>query len=226
MDKLLYSRITEEIEKKITSGSFKEGEKLPSERLLAEEYDVSRNVIREALQNLSEKGFIEIIPRKGVYVITPGEEKAVEALKRVFTRNRSMRYEIWDFRAELEQIIIKKAVMYATEKNIQSLRNIYDEMEKRKDNFVKFLELDSKLHLEMSKCTNNPIFTVLLNTFYKLADSFLFTPELLTLERAATAQGHHLGLIDSIEQKNMKEAVALIKRHMDFVREQFNTDDE
>lgn len=220
MDKLLYSRVTEKIEEKITNGSFTEGERLPAERLLAEEYNVSRNVVREALQNLSEKGFVEIIPRKGVYVVTPGEEKAVEALRRVFTGKNSMRHEIWDVRSELEQIIIKRAVMHATEENIRSLRNMYDEMEKSKGDLAKFLEQDSELHLEISKCTDNRMFTLLLSTFYKLADTFLFKTELMTPSRAVIAQHHHLDIINAIEQKNLKKAVAFIQRHMDFVREQ------
>ncbi|MGE7759906.1 GntR family transcriptional regulator [Peribacillus sp. NPDC097895] len=46
---LLYFEVAEEIENKINKGIYEEGEKLPSERELTQSYNVSRNVIRQAL---------------------------------------------------------------------------------------------------------------------------------------------------------------------------------
>src|SRR5699024_5528518 len=80
---LLFTKIATDLEKEIEEGKFKPGDKLPSERKLAEKYSISRNVVRQALTILREKGLIVIKPGKGSYVISYSENKLTESLKRV-----------------------------------------------------------------------------------------------------------------------------------------------
>ena len=57
-----------EIENMILSGKLSIGDKLPSERELADQMDVSRVVINSGLAELSKVGFIDIKPRIGAFV--------------------------------------------------------------------------------------------------------------------------------------------------------------
>ena len=50
--------VFEQLKQSILLGQFKAGERLPAERDLAEEFQVSRVAIREALRNLENSGFI------------------------------------------------------------------------------------------------------------------------------------------------------------------------
>ena len=52
----LYQQVADDIEEAILDGSYPPGSKLPSEQELADDYGVSRNVIREALKRLKERG--------------------------------------------------------------------------------------------------------------------------------------------------------------------------
>lgn len=67
----LYTNIVDNIEEAIKNGELNEGTKLPSERAMAERYDVSRNVIREAYKILKEKGLVDIYSGKGAFVSKP-----------------------------------------------------------------------------------------------------------------------------------------------------------
>ncbi|PKM74108.1 MAG: FadR family transcriptional regulator [Firmicutes bacterium HGW-Firmicutes-16] len=58
----------EHLEKMILSGKLVIGEKLPSERELAESMHISRSVVNAGLAEIADKGFLEIIPRSGTYV--------------------------------------------------------------------------------------------------------------------------------------------------------------
>lgn len=60
--------ISKEIEYMIDSGDLAEGSRIPSERQLAESFDVQRGTIRSALRILAEKGIVESRPRSGYYV--------------------------------------------------------------------------------------------------------------------------------------------------------------
>ena len=64
----LYQRIAEAIAGLIEAGEFEAGDRLPSERDLAQELDVSRASLREALSTLELEGYVEIRVGSGVYV--------------------------------------------------------------------------------------------------------------------------------------------------------------
>ena len=55
----LYEQVADAIRQKISNGDLAPGDKLQSEKYLAEEYDVGRDTIRDALQHLRKEGLIE-----------------------------------------------------------------------------------------------------------------------------------------------------------------------
>jgi len=61
----------EQLENMILSGKLSIGEKLPSERELAESMQISRSVVNAGLTEIADKGFLEIVPRSGTYVALP-----------------------------------------------------------------------------------------------------------------------------------------------------------
>ena len=67
----LYSKIREDLLGKIKDGTYKEGDLLPTEAQLAELYGVSRPTVRQALQTLSDEGFVERRRRRGTVVHIP-----------------------------------------------------------------------------------------------------------------------------------------------------------
>ena len=64
----LYEQIVAQIETRILNGELRPGDKLPSERELAEQFGVSQTAIREAMKALTQKGLVEIHPGRGTYV--------------------------------------------------------------------------------------------------------------------------------------------------------------
>lgn len=72
----LYQQIYNDIIEDIKKGSYVPGDKLPSEKELADGYDVSRITSKKALKLLSDDGYIKRIPGKGSFVLDEGEEKS------------------------------------------------------------------------------------------------------------------------------------------------------
>ena len=77
----LSTKIASELCARIQSGELKENDKLPSERILASQYDVSRNVIRESIKMLVEKNLVINIPGKGNYVSRPTQSSIADKLE-------------------------------------------------------------------------------------------------------------------------------------------------
>nr|MDT0660189.1 GntR family transcriptional regulator [Micromonospora sp. DSM 115978] len=63
-----YEEIADDLEKRIESGEFAPGAKLPSRRELVDHYAVTAPVIDRAMQNLRVKGLTDTLPGVGVYV--------------------------------------------------------------------------------------------------------------------------------------------------------------
>lgn len=64
-------RIAEELRRQIESGEWRPGDKLPSERALAETYGAARNTAREAIRILAEQGLVTAKHGSGVFVREP-----------------------------------------------------------------------------------------------------------------------------------------------------------
>lgn len=220
MNNLLYSDIVEEIEMKIMTNEFKEDSKLPSERELALQYDVSRNVVREALTELRVKGLVVIKPGKGVYVTKPSESIVTESLHRVMKSNEVTLESILDVREKLEIMILEQAVAQASESCIAKLKSIYEQMEQSKFRINQFVELDADFHLTMAESTQNKALYVLFHSFFDMTERELFQVTTYTPSSVHEAQEHHASLVRAIETRDKEMAIVTLQEHLGLLREE------
>ena len=80
----IYAQITDQIRAKILSGELKEGEALPSIRLLAKELRISVITTKRAYEDLEQAGFLYTLPGKGSFVAEQNPEmRREESLRQV-----------------------------------------------------------------------------------------------------------------------------------------------
>jgi len=65
----MYRQIAEDLRQKIESGDLGHGDQLPTELELREQYDASRNTVRDAMKWLITRGLIETRPGQGTFVV-------------------------------------------------------------------------------------------------------------------------------------------------------------
>ncbi len=82
----LYYQLEELLENRILSGVWAPHERLPSERELCEEFDVSRAVVRPALEILERQGRIVRVQGKGTFVAPPKQPLPIRGLLSLFAR--------------------------------------------------------------------------------------------------------------------------------------------
>ena len=114
----LYEQIADFIERKILLGDdpvFSEGKKLPPEQDLANYFGVSRNVIRESIKLLKERGLVD--PRNGVgaYVTRPDESKISTMMYRYILLRNVDPDSIYDVRSLLEPACARMAAEKVTD---------------------------------------------------------------------------------------------------------------
>ena len=213
MAKLLSDEITEKLEIRIRN--MRVGEKLPSERLLAEEIGVSRNMLRETLRVLSDKGMIEILPGKGAYVSNKQEERLVDYLESCLfaDENRDALLDVVEVRRVIEIEICLKVVERATEEDISELERIYELMEKNRRNVRVYNEYDAAFHLQLAAASHNSIYPPLLTSLFNISNRRMFLITELYPTRVDSSQREHLAMIEAIKNQDGKKIKQIALKH-------------
>lgn len=75
----IYEQLMEQIKSDIIQSELKEGEALPSVRMLAGELRISALTVKKAYDKLEEEGFVTTVHGKGTYVSASDKQLALEA---------------------------------------------------------------------------------------------------------------------------------------------------
>jgi DNA-binding FadR family transcriptional regulator len=223
MGKLLYKDIAKEIEKKITDGELKVGDKLPPERHLAEQYGVSRNVVRESLKVLNERGIVDIKSGKGVYVKELEKDYIRKKLEFTLYNSKSTIAEMIEVREILDMSIVERAIENVTYEDIEKLKEVYDKMEECLLYGPAYAELDYKFHVEIARCTKNNMLFLLSSTFYKITYDKTFNMTQMRYEKIQQSHVEHKNIIKAIENKDKENLYKYTMSHIQCLKEQLKT---
>jgi GntR family transcriptional repressor for pyruvate dehydrogenase complex len=204
MSKFLYDNISTQIEK--TINNMATGDKLPSERTLAAQYGISRNVLREALRSLSEKGLLEIKPGKGIYVANLENEKMVNRLETMLLKNqngyRSSFIDIVEARTVLELEVFEIASERATKKDLDAIDDILRKMEECNGNVELFNRYDLEFHLLIAEATHNSVFPVFIKTLCEITGKQMFMFIRLNPDKMGVVLAEHKEIAAAIRSRD------------------------
>ena len=169
------------IEQQIFSGRLKPGDKLPSERQLQEETKISKTVIHAGLVTLEKKGFIEIKPRCGAFVLDHQVTGSLEAINALIQYNGGKMTEeqiksFFEFRIAVEGTTLKKLAVNHTDEMIAQLDDILKQAEKeaKKDEFSAAVLAGFLFLYQRTMCvySGNNFFAPLFNEFKPIIIQF------------------------------------------------------
>ncbi|MBR9763088.1 MAG: FadR family transcriptional regulator [Rhodobacteraceae bacterium] len=139
----------------LSTGRYAVGERLPTEKELAAMYDVSRPVVREALQHLQTDGLIDARRGSGTFVLRlPPHEMAHytdDARIAQYMRAYEVRHCLESEAARLAALRINQSRLRRLQ---QALQRMEDTMEQGQDS----LEADFEFHLEIARASDNDLF--------------------------------------------------------------------
>jgi len=210
-----------QIQKAILEGRYKPGDRLPPERSLADEYGVSRSILREAVKHLAGIGLIRTEAQSGSYVTDYGQEASLEFLIYLLENNETLNPDIFrsllDFRELLELGAVERAAELSDPDFIDTLSGKLQLMREAASDVILLTERDYDFHRMIINKTGNLAFKLLFNacrsvyTFY--AGEFYRIPEhvdhtFFQLEN----------LIAAFERKDKSSAVAIMKSALSYGR--------
>ena len=160
----LYERVANKIMDLIKDDTWKSGDRLPTERELADAFDVSRTVVREAVKYLEAQGVLEVTTGSGIYVRSPDSALVSRSLQTYLQLlgTEDFTFRLAEIRRILEVEIAALAATRATSKHRSELRDLCQQMELARTSTEKVAELDLRFHGVLAEATQNELFGILL----------------------------------------------------------------
>ncbi len=135
--------------------------KLPSEQDLADSFGVSRNVVREAIKLLKERGLVVQQNGVGAYVTKPDESRLSLMFYRYLLMNDVDPASIYDTRILLEVHAAEGAARNCTDDDLQYMRSLLEKLKDRSISINERRETDFDFHLAISRASGNTMNTLL-----------------------------------------------------------------
>lgn len=207
--------IIKQIRTLISDGVLKPGDQLPSERALAQRFNVGRGYIREAIRKLEFYGILRTLPQRGTVVASLGVKALEGLISNVLTLDKDDFESLMETRAILEIHATRLAAVRATEEEIKELAVYHNEFERQVVSDEYGLEEDLLFHLKIAEFSKNNVLCSLVG---------LITPDIITISRnlATCSEGRnrkafkeHEDIFLAIQAHDSNAAEEAMIRHMD-----------
>lgn len=213
MKKNVYQGVREQIQELVRQGELQVGDKLPPERKLAETFKVSRNSVREALRALAEKNIVRSRRGDGTYICAPGESAAAHSLRQTVQAQRQRIEEIFEFRRLLEPQIAFLAAQNMSRKEMDQLKILVVDQERRIMAGNDDADLDAAFHLLLAGATGNRVIHEVVKTLSHILGETR-SEALQSEERRRASVRTHILIIDALERGDGEGAREAMHRHL------------
>ncbi len=225
--KKIYEEVADTLQEAISSGKLKPGTKLESVQQLAENFQVGRSAIREALTALKAMGLIEMRQGEGTYV----KEFEAEDLNFQIAKAMLMNQQDVKHLLEVRKIIETGAAATAAKKhnsdNLLKMEAALNGMKGALGNEELGETSDLQFHLAISEATQNPMLTKLLLQVSDLMQETMKETRRITLfskeKSTERLYNEHLAIYEAIVAGNEEAARSALLLHLNNVEETLET---
>lgn len=205
------------LEAQIASGALAPGDKLPTERALAEQFGLSRNTVRGVLKVLEERGKITRMIGRGTFVT--GRQPRIPSATTVIGSDASPA-EVMEVRLMLEPAVAEVLVTRANGSDLAYMEKCLERAEAAQD-WHDFETWDAALHATMVRATRNQF----LNDLFERIDEARSQAEWgklkqasLTERRRHAYQREHRAIVNALKERDASLARGLVEKHLLHVR--------
>jgi DNA-binding FadR family transcriptional regulator len=206
----LYQRVAESLAAAITAGQYAVGTRLPAERDLAVEFDVSRPTIREAMIALEMRGMVEAKNKSGVYVIgnKTGDGRLGELDVGAF--------ELIEARTMIEGEAAALAAVAIDDATLATLRELLEAMTIEADQRGK-VDVDREFHLLIAAASGNSLVRSMIESLWDIRESSPMCVHMFAQARRngiAPRVEEHRTIVDALAARDSKAARHAMRGHL------------
>lgn len=218
----IYEEIAEQLRKLVSSGKLKPGDRLPSERELAERLQVSRASVREALSALEMMGLVEVRSGEGTYIRHVNIDSVVAPIAWVLSLEKDTVVQLMEVRKILESQAVSLAAERAGEAELKEMADALEMMRQDLETGQIGEVADHRFHFAITRATHNAILIRIMNSIsdtmqqtLKISRSKLFRSKEI-LERLYV---EHVAILDAIRARDPEKASECMLCHLVRVEE-------
>ncbi|QDY43101.1 transcriptional regulator ExuR [Candidatus Pantoea soli] len=160
----LYQQLASELKRRIEAGTYRVGDKLPAERLIAEEREVSRTVVREAIIMLEVEGYVEVRKGSGIHVISAQPQHPAAAPAQLEFAAYGP-FELLQARQLIESNVAEFAATQVSAQDIMALLAIQEKA--RADDHARDSAWDMEFHVRIAQSTRNSVLAEIVEKMWR-----------------------------------------------------------
>lgn len=213
VSKSVGEQLAERLVTAVALGLYVPGQRLPSERELAEMVGVSRTGVREAVHILADAGYVEIRRGRqgGAYIRADWRPSSTEMIRQYLLPNWEEFEALLDARLHLEATIAGLAAQRRTVSDVASMRSAIEGYRRATDRESSRLA-DQQIHTAIVEATRNPVFASISTQLRSLVTLNLGAEPYTTQAREA-AKDQHVELVDAIAAGEVALSSAIAYDH-------------
>jgi GntR family transcriptional regulator, transcriptional repressor for pyruvate dehydrogenase complex len=217
----VFEQIANQIEKRILNGELRSGDRLPTERELAEQFRASRTAVREAMKILAQQGLVEMRPGRGTIVIDGAPEAMQNSIGLVIKLKLGEvggSDDLVEVREILETEIAALAAARATKEEISAMREAVRVMDENLGDADAYIAADNQFHQALAKATQNALILIFVDSIVSpLSEQ---RKQIFAVEGGPErGQFHHRRILESIIRRDPENARSAMRAHLQQVRE-------
>jgi len=219
----LVEEVQRQLEVALLDGRYPANSKLPSERMLAEQFAVSRNTIREAMQRMVARGLLRSRPGAGMFVGDQLRTSTSSPWAQLVVDQPALLSDVLEFRRVLEGATAYYAAQRGTEEEFAGIRALQAALEQARLDEQEAAEaaLDAQLHEAIALASHNSMFLhlhasvlVILREHITLNGSSL---RALDAEVSGQLLQQHRAICQAICGRRPEAARTAMQAHIDYV---------
>jgi GntR family transcriptional repressor for pyruvate dehydrogenase complex len=222
--KRMSDQVFEQLKDLIFRGHLKPGERLMTERELAQHLGVSRPTVREAINKLVAVHLLDHRQGQGTFVNPPTTSADKNPLAAVLNGQDASLMDLLEVRLGLECNAVALAARRASEDDIRELEKSVDDMAAAIKAGNLGSDADISFHMAIAFATKNVVQIHIMKSLYDLLFygiqenlQHLYT-EPINLDKVLQ---QHTDILNALRQHDPDEAYAAMKRHITFVQDYF-----
>ena len=223
----LSNSVVRQIEQLILRGVLLPGERLPSERDLAEKLGVSRPSLRDAIADLAERGLLVSRAGSGIFVAEVLGSAFSPALTQLFSTHDEAVFDYISFRRDMEGLAAERAAVYGSETDLKLIATIFRKMEAahQKRDPSDEAQLDAEFHMAIIEASHNVIMLHMLRSMFELLRQGVFYNRQVMFKNRMTRDqllDQHRAINAAIQARDPAAAREAIGAHMAYVEAAFH----
>lgn len=200
----------------LLAGHFEPGQRLPSERQLAESLGVGRSVVREALKSLTLLGIVEVRQGSGTFLKSTESDLLPQVIEWGLLLGAKRTRDLVEARRHLEVVIAGLAAQRRSEAALQDLERELGNMRVAEDRSDAFVAADIAFHMHVAEAAGNETLFQIMSSVRSLLQVWISrVMQLGDAQTAATAESH-APIYEAIAAGDAQAAREAMESHLDW----------